>query len=282
MNDLYDAGDGDKAIVADYPASILRIYKRKFNHLPWPLWQLLVLKGPRIIYNPIAKTGSSSLRSTIVDLSDLPPETKRLPLDTYATGIQLGDFSADEAREILQSPTYFRFAVIRDPFDRLVSAYLDKFVLNRMSRGNHFHCQRVISEVLGVSAPTESHFRRSISFSQFVDYIVRQPPQSLDPHWCPQHLYLRGAVYSLVRFEDIEALYAELAIRCGVPAAVFRQNATRQNAEFVEAAHSLAAEDLPHANIATTSFNESTIRSKVQSYFHADLALIEQAAVRYT
>lgn len=209
--DLYTSGDVERPLVADYPGSVCRIYKRHFNGLPWPLWQMLVLRNRKLVYNPIAKSGSSSLRAAIVALSDIPDELTALPADTHTTGLQLGDLPRDEALNILRDRAYVKFAVIRDPFDRLVSAYLEKFVVNRAHPGNQFHTRNVIAAVAGRRSPTAQDFQRSISFAEFVDYVVAQPPESLDPHWCPQYLYLRSAIHRVFRLEDLHEVAPLLA-----------------------------------------------------------------------
>jgi hypothetical protein len=275
MLDLYNHGDTDKAIIADYPGSTLKIYKCAFNNLPWPLWQLLVIKNKKLIYNPIAKCGSSSLRSVIVALSDVSPAMKRLPLDTYSTGLQLGDLPFDEAQEILHDRSYKKFAVIRNPFDRLVSAYLEKFVVNRMNLGNQFHTRPVIAHALGVSIPSQDNFSMSITFSQFIDYIVSHSPDQLDPHWCPQFLYLKNVVYKLFRLEDLEELYHDLGIHHEIQGEDLRHNVTRLDAEEVAQAYALTPEKMPHSNIATACFYDENIRQKVQSYFALDFTLVE-------
>jgi hypothetical protein len=274
MQDLYTEGDGTEAIIADYPGAKLAIYKKHFNYLPWPLWQMVVLKKIRILYNPIAKCGSSSLRPAMVALSGMPESVTQLPLDTYCTGLQLGDLPLEEAQAILHDPGFLRIAVIRDPFDRLVSAYLEKFVLNRMDVGNRFHTTAVIAAIRGHAQPDEADFHRSISFAEFVDYLVTQPPETLDPHWCPQALYLKGTSFQLFRLDRLDALDRTLIARGAAPVQGDRRNVTRQTAIEVPDALRRAPDSLPHADIATASFYDESLRRKVEAYYALDLTLI--------
>jgi hypothetical protein len=278
MQDLYASGDGTEAIIADYPGAKLAIYKKHFNYLPWPLWQMVVLKKIRILYNPIAKCGSSSLRRAMLTLSGMWESVKQLPLDTYCTGLQLGDLPLEEAQAILHDPGFLRVAVIRDPFDRLVSAYLEKFVLNRMDVGNRFHTTAVIAAIRGRAHLDEADFHRSISFAEFVDYLVTQPPETLDPHWCPQALYLKGTRFQLFRLDRLDALDRTLIAWGAAPVQGDRWNATRQTAIEVPNAHRCAPDSLPHADIATTSFYDEWLRRKVEAYYALDLTLIDTLA----
>jgi len=278
MCDLYHKGDVNIPIIANYPGGVLRVYKKVFNNLPWPLWQLLVLKNRRIIYNPIAKCASSSLKAMILDMSDLSPAVKSLPLDTHATGLQLGDLPINEATDILDASSYLKFAVVRDPFDRLVSAYLEKFVVNRMSLGNQFHTRAVISRVFGIQRPTPDDFSKSITFSQFVNYVINQSPDQLDPHWCPQYLYLKNAIFKLFRFDHLDELYDCIGICPETQRVNTKYNVTRLDAQQVKNAYELTPEQMLHSDIATTCFYDESIRRKVKSYFALDFTLVESLA----
>jgi len=276
MQDLYTSGDGTEAIIADYPGAKLVIYKKHFNHLPWPLWQIVVLKKIRILYNPIAKCGSSFLRQAMVALSGMPESVTRLPLDTYGTGLELGDLPLEEAQAILHDPGFLRIAVIRDPLDRLVSAYLEKFVLNRMDVGNRFHTTAVIAAIRGRAQPDEADFYSSISFAEFVDYLVTQPPETLDPHWCPQALYLKSTSFQLFRLDRLDAMDRTLIARGAAPVqGGDRRNVTRQTAIEVPEAYRRAPDSLPHADIATESFYDESLRRKVEAYYALDLTLMD-------
>jgi hypothetical protein len=275
MQNLYTSGDGTEAVIAEYPGAKLAIYKKHFNHMPWPLWQMVVLKKIQILYNPIAKCGSSFLRKAMVAQSGMPESVTQLPLDTYCTGLQLGDLPLGEAQAILDDPSFLRIAVIRDPFDRLVSAYLEKFVLNRMDVRNRFHTTAVIAAIRGRAQPDEADFHRSISFAEFVDYVVTQPPETLDPHWCPQALYLKGSRFQLFRLDRLDALDRILIARDAAPVQGDRRNVTRQTAIELPDAHRRAPDSLPHADIATASFYDEALRRKVAAYYSLDLTLID-------
>jgi Sulfotransferase family len=274
--DLYNSGEVAHAIVADYPGSVLRIYKRQFNGLPWPLWQMLILRDRKLVYNPIAKSGSSSLRAAIIAMSDIPDELKALQLETHTTGLQLGDLPRQEALDILHDHAYLKFTVIRDPFERLVSAYLDKFVLNRSQPGNQFHTRGVIAGVAGRSQLSQEDFNRSISFAEFVDYIVAQRPESLDPHWCPQHLHLLSAIHRVFRLDDLDEVTKLLRLSVDFP----RYNVTRNAPRPVPDAHRLAASEIPCADVVTESFFDARIRRQVESYYALDFTLWEAAATK--
>ncbi|WP_118134984.1 sulfotransferase family protein [Oceanicella sp. SM1341] len=73
---------------------------------------------------------------------------------------------------------FFRFCFVRNPYDRLLSAYLDKIVGDRPQAAQ-------VKAVLGRSAGSEAE----ISFAEFVDAVAATPPALMDPHWRPQYLH---------------------------------------------------------------------------------------------
>lgn len=108
----------------------------------------------------------------VSDWNQNPHYHKRRPL--------LSRFSPTEATEIMNSPDWTRAVFLRDPAERLLSAYLDKYV----------HEGRYVTKLfklLGRGAP----------FSAFVELVVdsnteTNRPEGLhagtDPHWRPQVL----------------------------------------------------------------------------------------------
>nr|XP_045584797.1 carbohydrate sulfotransferase 11-like [Procambarus clarkii] len=81
--------------------------------------------------------------------------------------------------------TYTKLLVVRDPYQRLLSAYRDKFE----DKGEEFYIKNY--------APVIRTFRQNVSdsrspkpdtgvtFSEFVSYILSLPKTSFDEHWRP-------------------------------------------------------------------------------------------------
>lgn len=101
----------------------------------------------------------------------------------------LSQFSTQECTEILASAEWYKAVFVRDPVDRLLSAYLDKFVHRR----SYIVQQFVTGE-------------NELSLDQFVDLVVDpntdpDRPEGVhrgtNPHWRPQSM-----VGGLGRFVD--------------------------------------------------------------------------------
>ncbi|KAE8587337.1 hypothetical protein XENTR_v10021936 [Xenopus tropicalis] len=91
---------------------------------------------------------------------------------------RLSDYPADQQRMMLTNYTKVMFT--RHPFQRIVSAYRDKF----LHPGDYYkHIANIIkSQVRKVNTP------EPVTFKEFVQYIVQQVPTWLDIHWMPMHL----------------------------------------------------------------------------------------------
>jgi Sulfotransferase family len=103
---------------------------------------------------------------------------------------------AHELQQFLRT-SRFTFCFVRNPFSRVLSAYLDKIIGN-VERRNLF-----LDKLDGAGA----HRHRDVSFVEFLELIHRQAPEVMDPHWRPQHLHLHGVMAydfmgSFERFQD--------------------------------------------------------------------------------
>jgi hypothetical protein len=74
-----------------------------------------------------------------------------------------------------KDPNYFKFAIVRDPYDRIVSAYVDKFCGDDLFKP---WVQVVISIV-----NKGSDEKNDINFTQFVDYPISTNNDIVNPHW---------------------------------------------------------------------------------------------------
>ena len=105
---------------------------------------------------------------------------------------------------------YFKFIVVREPFGRVLSAYLDKIVFDGKPRPPEF--KNLVRECLGLRDGAE------ISFDTFCRYLKNGGLHD-DPHWIPQERYARLIGFNNLDFVGkTETLENDLA---QVSAAVF-------------------------------------------------------------
>jgi hypothetical protein len=118
----------------------------------------LVLSDRRVIIVPIGKCASQTLKQLVMDAYSIPPS------DLYKFKVSK-EWVAQRKRDL----GYFIFAVVRNPFDRLVSCYLDKTqrtfykgmrLIRGMSKGMPFErFVRIIGRVPDVHQLCDGHFR---------------------------------------------------------------------------------------------------------------------------
>jgi hypothetical protein len=157
------------------------------------------------MYFAIPKVACSSLKSVCVDLLHV-----RMPADAWKPELfytDKFDHLIDKheillsKRDVARYPDYWRFAFVRNPWDRLVSCYAEKI----RADGDEENFVGGVSKVLlsyGV-------FRAGMSFEEFVDAVVAIPEEEAEPHFHSQHEFLTDRSGNLLvdfvgRFENLE------------------------------------------------------------------------------
>jgi len=255
----------------------------KGNGMRWPYGSMMVAQSHQLFYIPVAKCACTSLKSMMVRLAGIDRPDIAIELDVHLvtdrfnTGAQLKDKPMDQAREILASDKYFKFSVVRDPFERIISAYLEKFVYQRHSPRNLMHTRPVIGAVQGSADIDLEH---GISFDEFIAFILGQDPFELDPHWRPQHLYLRGVkhISRIFRLENIAELEQYLLRDKGLTVKLGHANKTGKSDIHLPQASRLPAGELDRAGpINPDSFLTTPHAEALRAYYREDFALYSSA-----
>ncbi|HEY6633357.1 MAG TPA: sulfotransferase family protein [Rhizobiaceae bacterium] len=118
----------------------------------------------------------------------------------------------------LGHPDCFRFSFVRNPYDRIISAYLDKIALGTKPRKRKLPGLGPVGE---------------ISFRDFLLTLQRQKAARMNRHWRPQSLLIspRVKLDFLGRFERFETDFAHVLERLGVePAAITNRRGHKTSA----------------------------------------------------
>ena len=129
-----------------------------------------------LLYGRVPKVANSSIKATLYRLLATTPEKGvRTTSDTFwksATHGETSMLSNFEAR--MRRGTHFCFSFVRNPFDRLVSAYNNKII--------------ELEEIPGPMK--EMGLSKSSSFMEFLECIENTPDDKLDIHLVPQSTIL--------------------------------------------------------------------------------------------
>ena len=135
----------------------------------------LVSPTRKVVFSAIPKAGVESIRFLI-----LREEGEREPH-------RIWDPRADKYNPVIRREfpkDYAYIVIVRSPYRRLVSGYVDKFLT-----GN-FHLLAFCKTVMRWYRRSMDD-RRRVSFEEFVDFLVSQPPYRVDPHFRPQTALFR-------------------------------------------------------------------------------------------
>ncbi|MEB3219542.1 MAG: sulfotransferase family protein [Nostocales cyanobacterium 94392] len=179
------------------------------EHGAWK--KLIVNHDHRFLYCPIHKNASSSLLKAIVALTDYSKKedilkSSRNTIRLYADlNLTLANYTYIEAKKIINSD-YLKFAIVRNPWSRLVSTYLNIFVNISKGKPNTNLNVDVAKYIYGENNYLQ--YKDSITFEQLVEYVYNTNNKSLDKHCVPQHCFLGNLKYDFIG--RMENLYSDL------------------------------------------------------------------------
>ena len=167
----------------------------------------------KIIYCPIPKNACTLFKEIMVKNSEHQASFQASGLDVHRyirrNNVQLGDFA------YLSNPEYLKIAIVRNPLDRLVSGYLNKFVRPKKITTI---VRNIIKDVYRLDK-LKPDYQKSITFSDFINYLVRTEDHFLNEHWRSQYSFLGK---DLVEFdlynslENVSNIIQKLELKIGV------------------------------------------------------------------
>lgn len=158
-------------------------------------WESLLLEKYKTICFFIPKTASSSFRVAFYKLVKGKEPAKFE--DVY-------DLPRLKKRHLSKYKDYFKFTIMRNPYDRLVSCYYDFIIDKRRAR-----------------IFLEYAFYPNMSFKEFVEVACLLPDNKTDVHLKSQHTFITDKKGNLVidlvaRFEDLNIVYKRIMSVLGI------------------------------------------------------------------
>ncbi len=159
----------------------------------------IVLHKYKAIYFPIPKVACSSLKMLSADLLDMKVVGSDLKEDIHHQ-----DFPCVKKYKIYkQYKHYFKFCFVRNPWDRLVSCYMNKIC--HVEDINRETAARFIE-----FGDNSKIFRIGMSFEEFINAVCDIPDERADAHIISQHTYITDDAGNLLvdfigKLENIES-----------------------------------------------------------------------------
>ncbi len=157
----------------------------------------------KAIYCSIPKNACTLFKNMMLEKTDIKYKfiESKVSVHEYLDrnkGILFKDFIA-----CFDSQESFKFTILRNPFKRLVSAYLDKFAKYPYP-AMEFFCQKLVKTIYRKSG-IELEPENSITFSQFVHYIANTKDRDLNDHWRPQSSFIGSFEFDFIgQFENLD------------------------------------------------------------------------------
>ncbi len=175
----------------------------------------------RYMYLANLKVASSSILR-VLQLAEADGDVGRVPAsphDRAGSPIPSYEFASTPLNEVLESETFFKFTYVRNPYTRVLSAYLDKVLRDPEER------IRLLPS-LGLPANSEP------TFLEFLKAIQAQRDSWRDIHWVTQSrlIQVNNINYNFIgRFESFAATFPAVLELLGIDSAYMGRAGTPPN-----------------------------------------------------
>lgn len=156
--------------------------------IPEDLKHLIVDDRHGLLYCYVPKVACTNWKRVLMVLTG---DSQRDPLQIPANEAHipgtlrtLSEYSTSEINQRLR--TYLKFVFVREPFERLVSAYRNKFTRSYNTAFHKRYGTKIIQRHRAEASPEALERGDDVSFSEFVRYLVDPGTQHEEPfneHW---------------------------------------------------------------------------------------------------
>lgn len=250
----------------------------------------LVLEPAKVVFCPIAKNANTSVKSWFLRLSGVNMNPKVSVHERAAKShLRFSYFSRYALDKLMNDPDFARVAVLRDPVERIVSAYWDKLVRTRTDPTTlKFHTTPIYKFAYRVETVTPEVIEQGVSFRQFCHFLAVTNRNQTDPHWTAQHRYLEGLNWThLFDLRNIEAFEKFVLDRC--PPSLQNERLGIQNVSPTVSKTTGIVKEGDLANVlpcklsqgggkpADNRFIDADLRAFINNYFAMDYRLLATA-----
>jgi hypothetical protein len=194
-------------------------------------------------------------------------------------------FSGIFEQAIEESNEWPCIVVLRDPYERVISAYLNKFT-NILPEELFAHelLDYIWRAQRGRQRPT---WQSSVTFREFVTHICSFPDEQLDKHWRSQSSFLASVdpsiwleTNNLSGQWEMHPILSSIELRSFVPHATHSTLDVGNNVLDVPGEDFLGFKKICGVFPSHKQFSDSTLHEKIQMRFSDDYALLAKVAVK--
>lgn len=189
---------------------------------PQPLY--IVSDERRFVYFVVQKVACSSIKTALLPFFDVDTAPYETTLNDGTQTVRIHQLFYDSRHQIPRRRfvqrldegeyrDYFKFAFVRNPWDRLVSLYFQKLSGRKNYAGPDLNPPGV-----------EGRFYTDMPFAEYIEAVCRTPDEEANPHFRSQHLVIcrrgknRTPMADFVgHFENLPQDFARVAARIGAP-----------------------------------------------------------------
>jgi hypothetical protein len=191
-----------------------------------------VIPRYRLIYLCIPKCASTTIKVALSALSGRIPASFEEVHQRRHSGLKSPQQAGLSVfHRLAQDPAALRFAFVRNPYDRLVSAWADKYRNKPLLPGDSFidkylGCRKSIDPALPAGTGA------TLSFADFVRFAAATADRRLDAHWQLQDdiLAMPGIALDYIgKVESFDQDFARVMAHAGAPSSAAAQPGNRLN-----------------------------------------------------
>jgi len=189
-----------------------------------PCRQYLVNHNKKFIYCPIPKVANSSLRLWVLRIhkqesksSDINCEYSKENIKYANKYLTLSRYGDCERGELINDETYFKFVFVRNPWSKLVSAYLNLVVDN-----DKFSIKQLEPMYIFLRKDCSLIESQRLTFREFIIYVYNTPDEEINYHFKSQYLFFGDYSFNFIgKYEFLESqiglIMNKLAITVPLP-----------------------------------------------------------------
>jgi len=292
---LLEKGDFDKAMntayrlhvgggsVSSFPITLLALTKAQetgnlelADSLQRRMRTFKAIYSPRLnlLYTVVPKNACSSMKAAFVEAEGLQDAFRHSPSTIHH--FAKSHLAAPEDSQLPDDAKWI--TILRNPYSRLVSAYLNKVVGS--ARKPRAHAGRISRLARGLPMPLPANC--DISFAEFIQGVAGTQDFEADEHWRQQHIFVGADLsrYAYIgQFEKFSSIIKDLK-PFGLHLDLVQRNRTiyMEPAKAGEAADLRAPEIIALGNKPSArSFYREDLVELVQKRFAQDIALYSSA-----